>query len=165
MSVTTRTDRRQFLAVAFHAAWALAAWPQVGRAQETKEDSPADTLMTAATHQAIREGLEFLASRQNPDGSVGGDGYQRDVAVVSLVGLSLLASGSAPGRGAYGRHISLCVDYVLANVDDSGFINATGRNNHGPMYGHGFATLFLAEVLRHVPASANSARNCPRPST
>ena len=38
------------------------------------------------------------------------------------------------------------VDFILANTQESGFINVPGSGSHGPMYGHGFATLFLAEA-------------------
>jgi hypothetical protein len=34
---------------------------------------------------------------------------------------------------------------VLSQADESGFISIAGSSSHGPMYGHGFATLFLAE--------------------
>jgi hypothetical protein len=37
------------------------------------------------------------------------------------------------------------VKYLLDNAQDSGYLNAPGSGSHGPMYGHGFATLFLAE--------------------
>ncbi len=108
-------------------------------------------MQTAETKQAIREGLEYLAAHQNPDGSMGADGYRRDAAIVGLVGLAFLASGSAPGRGPYGRQINRCIEYLLAHVDDSGLINVAGSGSRGPMYGHGFATLFLAEVYGAYP--------------
>jgi hypothetical protein len=146
-----RADRRRFLVASLSVLSALVVRPPVSRAQQSADDLPAADLMTPETETAIRDGLEFLASRQNPDGSLGADGYRRDVAVVSLVGLAFMASGSAPGRGSYGQQINRCVDYLLKNTDNSGFINATGRNNHGPMYGHGFATLFLAEVYGMRP--------------
>ena len=92
-----------------------------------------------------------MASHQNADGSFGADGYRRNVAVVSLAGLAFLANGSALGRGPYGRNISRCLEYVLAHTDDSGFVNAPESSSHGPMYGHGFATLFLAEVYGMHP--------------
>lgn len=149
--VTRPTDRRRFLSTSLAAVGAMAAQWTTGLAQEPAGDLAAADMLTPETLQAIRAGLECLASRQNPDGSMGAEGYQRDVAVVSLVGLAMLAHGSAPGRGAYGQPINRCIDYLLKNTDDSGFINATGRDNHGPMYGHGFATLFLAEVYGMRP--------------
>ena len=103
--------------------------------------------------KAIRSGLDYLAAHQNEDGSFGGDGYRRNVAVISLAGLAFMANGSAPGRGPYGKQITRCVTYLLNHAQDSGFVFAAGSTSHGPMYGHGFATLFLAEVYGMWPDS------------
>lgn len=59
-------------------------------------------------------------------------------------GMAFMASGSTPGRGPY-DHVDRCVD-LLRHTEESGFINIEGALTHGPMYGHGFATLFLAEA-------------------
>jgi prenyltransferase beta subunit len=114
-----------------------------GQCQESRATSD---LMTRDTVKAIRQGLDYLASRQNPDGSFRGDLYRRNVAVISLAGLAFMANGSVPGRGRYGRAIERAVSYVLKHAQDSGYIYAAAGASHGPMYGHGFATLFLAEI-------------------
>jgi len=101
--------------------------------------------MTPETHKAIKAGLSYLRSRQNDDGSFGSGGYGRNVAICSLAGMAFLANGSTPGRGPHGRELNGCVSFVLKNARDSGFI-VSDAASHGPMYGHGFATLFLAEV-------------------
>jgi hypothetical protein len=143
-------DRRSFVVAALVAASGLVSRLSV-EAQEAAESASAPDLMTADTEKAIREGLAFLATHQEADGSFGADGYRRNVAVVSLAGLAFLANGSALGRGPFGRNVSQCLEYVLTHADDSGFINATESSSHGPMYGHGFATLFLAEVYGMRP--------------
>src|SRR5690606_24605369 len=48
-------------------------------------------------------------------------------------------------RGRYGLNVERSIDFILANMQESGFITVAGATSHGPMYGHGFATLFLAE--------------------
>ena len=56
--------------------------------------------------------------------------------------------GSTPGRGPYGAEVDRCLDYVLKNTQESGYIVAPRRPaapDSRPMYGHGFATMFLAE--------------------
>lgn len=116
---------------------------------ETKSE-----LLTPQTEQAIRQGLDYLSTRQQQDGSFGSDGYRRNVAVVSLAGLAFLSNGSATGRGPYGRNVSRCLTYILEHADESGFINASEGSSHGPMYGHGFATLFLAEAYGMQPDPA-----------
>jgi len=102
--------------------------------------------ITPAIEQSIDRGLEFLASRQREDGTIGSGFYDRNVGVCALTGMAFLASGSTPGRGPYGEHVDRCINYLLDNASDSGFINAPAASSYGPMYGHGFATLFLAEV-------------------
>ena len=113
------------------------------------EDDPERTaveFITPAAQQAIDNGLEFLAQQQHDDGSFGSGGYARDVAVCALAGMAFMAGGSSPGRGPYGAESTRCVEFILENTQDSGFINVPGSGSHGPMYGHGFATLYLAET-------------------
>jgi squalene cyclase len=106
------------------------------------------------TQKAIDRGLGWLAARQNDDGSFGSSGYSRNVAVVSLAGMAFLSGGHTPGRGEYGAQVSRAVAYVLAASDDSGFICQPEYTSHGPMYDHGFATLFLAECYGMSPDTA-----------
>jgi hypothetical protein len=65
--------------------------------------------------------------------------------------MAWLAEGSTPGRGPYGAEIARAVDYLLEHTQQSGFISVEGAMSHGPMYEHGFATLFLAEVYGMSP--------------
>ncbi len=95
---------------------------------------------------SIRTGLEFLKGRQNADGSFGTGAYGRNVAVTSLCGMAFLANGSSPGRGPFGTNLESAIRYVQSQASQSGFINHPESTNRGPMYGHGFATLFLAET-------------------
>ncbi len=101
--------------------------------------------ITPAAERAIGRGLTWLAGRQHDDGSFGSGPYYGNVAITALAGMAFLADGSTPDRGPHGRRISLAIDYLLASALPSGFINAPRGAGHGPMYGHGFATLFLAE--------------------
>lgn len=108
-------------------------------------------LITREGQRAIDRGLEFLARQQHEDGSFGTSGYSHNVAVCGLAGMAFMAGGSTPDRGPYGKQVARCLDFVLQNAQDSGFINVAGSNDHGPMYGHGFATLFLAECYGMSP--------------
>ncbi len=98
-----------------------------------------------ATQLAIAKGLAWLAARQGQDGSFGGRShYGRHVGITGLAGMAFLSDGNVPGRGRYGATVEGCVRFVLDNRSESGLLAA--ETSHGPMYGHGFATLFLAEV-------------------
>jgi len=55
-----------------------------------------------------------------------------------------MSNGDLPGRGEYGPQVERALNFVLSNVHENGLIAAD--TSHGPMYGHGFATLFLAEI-------------------
>lgn len=102
--------------------------------------------MTPATEKSIQKGLAWLAAQQHEaDGSFGAGTYVGNTAVTGLAGMAMMASGSTPDQGPYGRNVARCADYLLANAQQSGFISVPRGAGHGPMYGHGFATLFLAE--------------------
>lgn len=141
------SNRRQFLAGAGAGAYAMlhAAGSATARDLAAENENASD-LIKPEHQQCIDSGLAFLAEQQHEDGSFGSGGYARNVAVCGLAGMGFMSSGSTPGRGPYGNEVSLCVDFILENTQDGGFINVPGSSSHGPMYGHGFATLFLAEA-------------------
>ena len=137
--------RRRFLARSVAAGAAL-AWPATSAFGEPKNpEKSAAELITPAAARAVERGLALLAARQDDDGSFRSGGYSRNVAICALAGMAFMSSGSTPGRGVYGRNVERSIDFILANTQESGFINIPNASSHGPMYGHGFATLFLAE--------------------
>ncbi|MBN2474135.1 MAG: terpene cyclase/mutase family protein [Pirellulales bacterium] len=127
------------------AAVLAAGLPAAAAEADADPERTAARMITPEADQSIERGIAFLISRQRDDGSLGSAAYRGNVAVAALGGMAWMAGGSTPGRGPHGAQVSLCLDYLLANTDQSGFISAHGRTSHGPMYGHGFATLFLAE--------------------
>ena len=96
--------------------------------------------------KAIRRGLDYLKHQQNERGAFGNRGYRSGVAVAGLCGLAFMSHGSTPGRGPFGREIERCLGFVLRNAREDGFITAPGVQDQRRMYGHGFATLFLAQT-------------------
>jgi len=101
--------------------------------------------MDAKTQKAVREALAWLATRQHEDGSFGTGNLRGNAAVTALAGVAFLGGGSTPNRGEYGVQVSRALDYLLGQAEPSGFIVNRGAASQGPMYGHGFATMFLAE--------------------
>jgi hypothetical protein len=102
--------------------------------------------VTDETERSIEQGLAWLAKQQNNDGSFGLSSYRGNIAVTSLAGLAFMAAGSSPGRGLYGSQIDKALVYVMDNASPSGFIAVPSTGTSGPMYSHGFGTLFLAEA-------------------
>ncbi|MBN2583779.1 MAG: terpene cyclase/mutase family protein [Planctomycetes bacterium] len=100
---------------------------------------------------AVDRGLTYLANAQNEDGGFGRTGgYSSHAGITGLAGLAFMSQGSLPDRGKYGKNVQKCLEFITAHTGRSGFISGGGVS-HGPMYGHGFATLFLAEVYGMSP--------------
>ncbi len=108
------------------------------------ESNPAEGEMSPALDAHVSRGLAALAKQQNEDGSFGDGRFGRSVAITALGCIALMADGNLPGRGTYGEQVNKGLEFVLNNCTESGLIAADAST--GPMYGHGFATLFLGEV-------------------
>lgn len=109
-----------------------------------------ETEYTVETRLAIEKGLRWLANSQASDGGFGHlSHYGPHVGITSLAGLAFLSEGSTPGRGRFGGQVNRTLEFLLNHSSESGLI--TAESSHGPMYGHGFATLFLAEVYGMSP--------------
>jgi squalene cyclase len=142
--------RRVFLSRTTAAMLGLAGtpWALSGADQESLPDGHASKdMINGAAQRAIDQGLKFLVQNQGREGQWGTNQYSGNVAITSLGGLALMAGGHQPGRGAYGRAVTRAVQYVLKQDEGrSGYLHNRFASPHGPMYGHGFGTLFLAEV-------------------
>jgi hypothetical protein len=114
------------------------------------DGSASKGMITPRTDAAIAKGLAYLASRQEREGSFGTRGYRGNVAVTSLAAMAFMAAGNQPNRGPHGRLVTDALKFVLSKENVSrgqpGFLHNPHASPHGPMYGHGFATLFLAEA-------------------
>ncbi|HLJ95817.1 MAG TPA: prenyltransferase/squalene oxidase repeat-containing protein [Gemmataceae bacterium] len=109
------------------------------------DGAAAKNMITPAAQQAIDQGLAYLSRCQHVDGSFGTVQHQGNIAITSLAGLAMMAGGHHPGRGSYGDVVTKALRYVLDQNNGGYLVSRTGYS-HGPMYGHGFGTLFLAEV-------------------
>ena len=119
------------------------------RPANSAENNPLANEMNEAVHEAVAKGFEYLRSQQNSDGSFGRGRFGKHVGITSLCAIALMADGNLPGRGAYGEEVQKALDFVLANSAETGLL--AGEASHGPMYGHGFAALFLGEVYGMNP--------------
>lgn len=113
----------------------LAEQPNVVRGDEITENQKL----------AVEKGLAWLASKQAKDGSYTAGGGGGHAGITGLAGLAFMQAGNLPGRGKYGENVTRCVDYVLTCCKESGLITSEAVGG-GPMYGHGFAALFLGEI-------------------
>lgn len=121
---------------------------------QDRDENLARGMITPQAQEAIDSGIAYLAANQNSDGSWGTNQHRGNVAITALGGLALMAGGHQPGRGRHGRLVTNAVNYILRHEDrrtHPGFLHNPMATGHGPMYGHGFATLFLAEAHGMVP--------------
>lgn len=120
---------------------ALLCLPGVVRAQKIETNA----LITKKTQKAIDESLGVLAKQQNADGSFGTGQYNGNVAVTALAGLAFLSKGADEN---YDKVVAKAVKSVLSEEDPKrpGYLQNPKAISHGPMYGHGFAVLFLVDA-------------------
>jgi hypothetical protein len=111
--------------------------------------------ITPELDDAVAKGLAYLAREQADDGSFGSGRYGKNIAVTALACLALMADGNVPGRGPYARNVEKGLEFVLNSTSETGLLAADTTN--GPMYGHGFATLFLGEVYGMTKGGGNTA--------
>ncbi len=139
-----------------------------GAAAETTPDVGAAEMLAPAS-DTITKGLAFLAESQADDGSFGGPaaamGMGRNPAIVGLSGMAFLGSGSTPGRGPYGRNIDACVQFLLDNMQESGFISpadgAFARPDVRPRFRHALPGRVLWHESARRPAGPTRERGEP----
>lgn len=131
----------------------LTLWSMVSSAAPPpRTATPLTSEVTPLHRAAVERGLAWLAGQQASDGSYGGlSHYGPHVGITGLAGLAFISDGNTPGRGRYGEAVERALAFVLAHSSESGLLAA--ETSHGPMYGHGFGTLFLAEVHGMTPRS------------
>ena len=154
-------DRRRFLKRMSCAAVALggAKLVQSAMAQhgQLPDGSQSRGMINGATQEAIDRGLAYLEGQQYADGSFGTRPHRGNVAITSLGGLAFMAGGHQPGRGRFGHAVTKAIEFLVSleerpgNTPPGYLFNPNPQlMQNGPMYGHGFATLFLAEAYGMV---------------
>jgi prenyltransferase beta subunit len=110
------------------------------RAQDTKYE----VKMDEDTKKATARALEYLASKQNSDGSFSDGPYIHNTAITAYTMLAFMAQGHVPGQGHYGPEVSKAARFLMASArpSDGYLVGARGGN----MYCHAMATLALAEL-------------------
>lgn len=100
----------------------------------------------------VDKGLQYLVKTQFKDGHWGANGDQYPVSMTGLAGMALLMEGSTVREGKYASQIRRAADWLMERSMRGGNRDGLVGNPDHPtetgryMYGHGFATLFLASV-------------------
>jgi len=95
--------------------------------------------------KATAKALEWLASKQNADGSWGDTRYPNNTAITGFAMMAFMSQGHVPNQGKYGPEVAKGVRFLLASARESdGYLIGTRMGN---MYCHGMATLALSQVF------------------
>jgi len=126
---------------------ALAVLLALACAVGAEEEVRRPDMVTAKTEKAIGKGLKFLARNQGRDGSWRNEGMYGSypTAMTGLAGMALVCEGSTTTRGRYCKTVARAVNFLLRCQDKDGVICAPSDQGRS-MYGHGFSTLFLAQI-------------------
>jgi len=125
-----------------------ASLPGIAQERDVRVPSDLPELVTPETHVAIERGLAYLGRTQDRQGSWSNQGRYGayPVAMTALAGLAMLMDGNTPTQGRYAPQVDRAVRYLMASANPDGLI-ARGESEGRPMFGHGFAMLFLSQVL------------------
>ena len=108
---------------------------------------PADAAVSKPDlNRAVARGLQWLASHQSRLGHWTANSGQYPTAMTALAGMAMLCEGSTTVQGKYAPNIRRAVDYLVSRSRTNGLIGDPVNDNRYT-YGHGFAMLFLAQVL------------------
>ncbi|HYT93353.1 MAG TPA: prenyltransferase/squalene oxidase repeat-containing protein [Gemmataceae bacterium] len=109
----------------------------------------ADVKMDEQTKKATHRALEWLAARQNADGSWTDGRYAHNTAITAFALLAFMSQGHLPNQGQFGPEVAKGARFLLATaraapgeISDGYLVGARGGN----MYCHAMATLALAEL-------------------
>lgn len=122
--------------------------------QSSAQNIPLDAEITPALDETVSAGINYLVTTQLDDGSWESGRFGKNVAITALACLAIMADGHIPGRGTYGDTVDKGLEFILNSTSENGLI--TSEANNGPMYGHGFAALFLGEVYGMTPGGDNA---------
>lgn len=114
-----------------------------------QNDDPAPLLLpkhvTPEMVKAVKKGLDYLKGAQANDGSYvnTADGTAYPISMAALAGMGFLAGGNTSTRGPYADEVRKVMKYLMRFSTDNGLITGPNEDSGRPMYGHGFALMFL----------------------
>jgi len=105
---------------------------------------PAIAALDSDTEETVSQGLRWLAFQQHKAGHWTAQG-RYPTAMTSLAGLAFLCEGSTTTQGRYAENVRRAVNFLTRRSRNNGLIG--DKDDERYTYGHGFAMLFLSQVL------------------
>jgi hypothetical protein len=115
-----------------------------------------DPVVDAKTEAVIKGALKWLASKQLPNGAWGTspDEQRHPIAITGYVLIAFQSTGQLPGEGEYGKNVAAGMQYLLDAISPEGLFMAANRSSGQYMYGHGIASIALAELYGQTRSPA-----------
>ncbi|KAA5544377.1 terpene cyclase/mutase family protein [Roseiconus nitratireducens] len=98
----------------------------------------------ASWETATQKALSWLSKTQSSRGHWNTQVYP--TAMAALSGTAMISSGSTTTQGPFAKQIARTADYLISKSRDNGLIGDP-QTDQRYTYGHGFAMLFLSQVL------------------
>lgn len=95
--------------------------------------------------RVVARGLEWLAGTQSRVGHWTANDSRYPTAMTGMAGIALLCEGSTTTQGRYASNVRRAVDFLAGRSRPNGLIGDSHDDRY--TYGHGFAMLFLSQVL------------------
>jgi hypothetical protein len=116
---------------------------------------PDSVVVDETTAATIRGALKYLASKQKPNGAWEDGRNDWVTAITGYTLIAYMATGNLPGEGEYGKVVSAGMQRLLDSMQGDGtFAPRTGQY----MYGHGVATIALAELYGQTKSASLRAK-------
>ena len=148
ISVLRRTRRSASLRGLLGALIILLAGAGPGRAQQN------EVTVDRETAEVIRGGLKYLAAQQNPNGAwTEQNKPEWETAITGYALLAFLASGNLPNEGEFGKVVAAGRQFLLDTLQGDGKFTSIRRGGQY-MYGHGIASIVLAELYGQTKSEA-----------
>ncbi len=143
----TRRRHRKVAYLIVRAIMVVAMLATAADAQvQLKDRLPAG--ITPEAKSAIDRGLAYLARTQDRQGSWSNrnEHYRYPVAMTALAGIALLMDGNTATQGRYAPQLDRSARFLIRSTNSNGLIAQRDFDTR-PMHGHGFAVLFLSQLM------------------
>src|SRR5690242_5118726 len=107
----------------------VACLAPISAADKNDKTAPDEVKMNERARKATAKGLEWLASKQNSDGSWSEGRYPHNTAITSFALLAFLSQGHLPNQGTYGPEVARGCRFLLASAREDGYLAGSRGGN------------------------------------
>ena len=106
-------------------------------ADKNDKTAPDEVKMNERARKATAKALEWLASKQNTDGSWSDGRYPHNTAITAFALLAFMSQGHLPNQGQYGPEVAKGGRFLLASARERRLSRRHARRQHVlPRHGH-----------------------------